>query len=201
MSYLGPIAVLPALVQRGLCSGCKEEPRVFLTPAPAASWRAMAAHASQFVWYRRLFVLFSRCTWLNVLSPLGSKAGGVGALKDKLDTRAALRQARAQRGWTMLRWGVLAWFTLCLALAKGHGLALNGTARALGLSDAMALGRVLGLCTLGAHAFEAVLKMRVLKAAAAWEGGSVVGQVLLTLLYGFPHWVPLEVSLAKSRSR
>ena len=31
------------------------------------NWRAMAAHASQFVWYRRLFVVFSCYTYVNVL--------------------------------------------------------------------------------------------------------------------------------------
>jgi len=34
-----------------------------LNPLPV--WRAMAAHASQFVWYRRLFILFSRYTYVN----------------------------------------------------------------------------------------------------------------------------------------
>ncbi len=35
---------------------------------PVLVWMAMAAHSSQFVWYRRLSVLFSRYTYLNDLS-------------------------------------------------------------------------------------------------------------------------------------
>lgn len=34
------------------------------------SYNAMAAHASQFVWYRKLFVVFSSYTFVNVLSPI-----------------------------------------------------------------------------------------------------------------------------------
>jgi N-acetylglucosaminylphosphatidylinositol deacetylase len=41
--------------------------------APWLSHRAMAAHRSQFVWYRRLFVLFSRYTFFNTLQRIESK--------------------------------------------------------------------------------------------------------------------------------
>jgi N-acetylglucosaminylphosphatidylinositol deacetylase len=34
---------------------------------PSRNWRAMATHRSQFVWYRRLFVVFSRYTYHNRL--------------------------------------------------------------------------------------------------------------------------------------
>ena len=37
---------------------------------PVLVWMAMAAHSSQFVWYRRLSVLFSRYTYLNDLNQL-----------------------------------------------------------------------------------------------------------------------------------
>ncbi|KAL7509588.1 hypothetical protein ACHAXN_010823 [Cyclotella atomus] len=37
---------------------------------PSLAWRAMAAHQSQFVWYRRLSVLFSRYTFINNLVQL-----------------------------------------------------------------------------------------------------------------------------------
>ena len=32
---------------------------------PIDIWRAMAAHHSQFVWYRRLFIMFSRYSYIN----------------------------------------------------------------------------------------------------------------------------------------
>jgi N-acetylglucosaminylphosphatidylinositol deacetylase len=34
---------------------------------PSLNWKAMAAHHSQFVWYRRLFVVFSIYTYVNRL--------------------------------------------------------------------------------------------------------------------------------------
>jgi N-acetylglucosaminylphosphatidylinositol deacetylase len=38
--------------------------------SPVATWRAMAVHRSQFVWYRRLFVVCSRYGYLNTLERL-----------------------------------------------------------------------------------------------------------------------------------
>ena len=38
--------------------------------SPRLSYRAMQAHASQFVWYRRLFVVFSNYTFFNLLLPI-----------------------------------------------------------------------------------------------------------------------------------
>ncbi|PRP74247.1 n-acetylglucosaminyl-phosphatidylinositol de-N-acetylase-like [Planoprotostelium fungivorum] len=35
-----------------------------------SNYKAMSAHASQFVWFRRLFVLFSRYTYINTLQPM-----------------------------------------------------------------------------------------------------------------------------------
>lgn len=39
---------------------------------PWLNWKAMATHESQFVWYRRLFVVFSCYTYVNKLKPLPS---------------------------------------------------------------------------------------------------------------------------------
>ena len=39
---------------------------------PKLVWNAMAAHGTQFVWYRRLSVLFSRYTYTNTLRLIGS---------------------------------------------------------------------------------------------------------------------------------
>ena len=41
--------------------------RVFRWNEPILNWRAMATHESQFVWYRRLFVIFSCYTYINKL--------------------------------------------------------------------------------------------------------------------------------------
>ena len=40
---------------------------VTLNVNPLLSWRAMQLHYSQFVWYRRLFVIFSRYSYINPL--------------------------------------------------------------------------------------------------------------------------------------
>jgi N-acetylglucosaminylphosphatidylinositol deacetylase len=40
---------------------------IFRCHMPALNWRAMATHQSQFVWYRRLFVVFSCYTYANRL--------------------------------------------------------------------------------------------------------------------------------------
>ena len=48
---------------RGTAADCV----VCVSWRPAVVWRCMAAHASQFVWYRRLFVVLSLYTYVNVL--------------------------------------------------------------------------------------------------------------------------------------
>ena len=42
----------------------------FVTPNVARGVEAMSLHVSQFVWYRRLFVLFARYSYVNTLAPL-----------------------------------------------------------------------------------------------------------------------------------
>ena len=42
---------------------------------PWLNWNAMVAHRSQFVWYRRLFVVFSCYTYVNVLRRIQLKKG------------------------------------------------------------------------------------------------------------------------------
>jgi len=43
---------------------------VYRSTNPRLSWKAMATHHSQFVWYRRLFVIFSCYTFVNTLRPI-----------------------------------------------------------------------------------------------------------------------------------
>eukprot|EP00808_Paulinella_micropora_P018055 g55492.t1 len=44
--------------------------RLLLAASPMESHRGMQMHRSQFVWYRRLFVIFSRYAYINVLEHL-----------------------------------------------------------------------------------------------------------------------------------
>jgi N-acetylglucosaminylphosphatidylinositol deacetylase len=48
--------------------------RAYRFHEPLMNWRAMAAHESQFVWYRRLFVIFSCYTYVNKLQPINKQA-------------------------------------------------------------------------------------------------------------------------------
>lgn len=43
---------------------------------PGLNWKAMATHNSQFVWYRRLFVVFSCYTYVNTLKRIERLSGG-----------------------------------------------------------------------------------------------------------------------------
>jgi len=48
----------------------KDQDNYFFAFHPKLTWMAMAAHHSQFVWYRRLSVLFSRYTYINSLDEM-----------------------------------------------------------------------------------------------------------------------------------
>mmetsp|Transcript_2853 Transcript_2853/g.6065 ORF Transcript_2853/g.6065 Transcript_2853/m.6065 type:complete len:328 (+) Transcript_2853:34-1017(+) len=54
---------------RSIGVGCRDNNttgiRVFRMHNPMLNWKAMATHRSQFVWYRRLFVVFSSYTYCN----------------------------------------------------------------------------------------------------------------------------------------
>ncbi len=39
----------------------------FVTPAPLLAARALRRHASQWVWFRALFIVFARCSFVNTL--------------------------------------------------------------------------------------------------------------------------------------
>ncbi|KAF3323142.1 N-acetylglucosaminyl-phosphatidylinositol de-N-acetylase-like isoform X2 [Carex littledalei] len=63
--YSGPASVWPSL----LCysSYQKKEMHLLLNSSPYKSYRAMAQHKSQWVWFRKLFVVFSSYTYVNTL--------------------------------------------------------------------------------------------------------------------------------------
>jgi len=68
--------------------GQDPEMRVALNFQPWQAYSAMLAHASQFVWYRRLFILFSRYTYVNTLvvmspGPGEEVVGGKGGRRAK----------------------------------------------------------------------------------------------------------------------
>ena len=64
--YLGLFDVLTSL----LSDHGGEDHQCMCSFSPWVNYRAMQAHASQFVWYRRLFVIFSRYTFVNNLTKL-----------------------------------------------------------------------------------------------------------------------------------
>ncbi|KAL7434500.1 hypothetical protein ACHAXH_002353 [Discostella pseudostelligera] len=52
---------------------------------PVLVWRAMAAHHSQFVWYRRLSVMFSRYTFMNDLQTMAIDNNWISSVEDDAD--------------------------------------------------------------------------------------------------------------------
>lgn len=55
-AFLGPFALVALLWRRG---------PAFVTVRPWDVWAAMAVHASQFVWFRKAFILLSSYTYVN----------------------------------------------------------------------------------------------------------------------------------------
>jgi hypothetical protein len=67
--FLGPVDVALSLLLQGLDSRHQQQGGegevVVVNSQPWRVYEAMAAHHTQFVWYRRLFVCFSRFTFVN----------------------------------------------------------------------------------------------------------------------------------------
>ena len=61
--FLGPVDIPLSIagVMRCRRASC------YIGGGPSVAWLAMKAHQSQFVWYRRLYVLFSRYVYVNTL--------------------------------------------------------------------------------------------------------------------------------------
>lgn len=76
IKYLGPLAMVFDAVLEMLIGAVTRSPsrRLFAVPDPLNEYwivrRAMAEHASQLTWYRRLYLLFSRYMYINSLREL-----------------------------------------------------------------------------------------------------------------------------------
>ncbi|XP_062227121.1 probable N-acetylglucosaminyl-phosphatidylinositol de-N-acetylase [Phragmites australis] len=63
--YSGPVDIwLSSLISS---SSSKRPIYTLVNSSPSRSYQSMAAHKSQWVWYRRLFVMFSSYTYINML--------------------------------------------------------------------------------------------------------------------------------------
>lgn len=67
--YLLPLSMLAELLA-ACAPGGGPHHLLFLNLRPAVTWRCMRCHRSQFVWFRKLFVLFSSLGYLNALRRL-----------------------------------------------------------------------------------------------------------------------------------
>ncbi|KAL0486020.1 N-acetylglucosaminyl-phosphatidylinositol deacetylase [Acrasis kona] len=61
--YIGVFDIL-------LCPVLDQNNLIFFSPNPVVSYRAMEAHYSQFVWFRKLFVFFSKYAYTNTLNKI-----------------------------------------------------------------------------------------------------------------------------------
>ncbi|XP_031493553.1 uncharacterized protein LOC116259782 isoform X2 [Nymphaea colorata] len=68
--YCGPVDVWWSIFESYFCQ--KEEICFLPNKSPCLSANAMAQHSSQWVWFRRLFVVFSRYTYMNTLRKIRS---------------------------------------------------------------------------------------------------------------------------------
>ena len=76
--FTGVLAVLPFAALTWLAH-CGVNVSVVTTSVnPGVNWRAMAAHASQFIWFRRLFLAFSCYTYINCLRQVDIACADVG---------------------------------------------------------------------------------------------------------------------------
>jgi N-acetylglucosaminylphosphatidylinositol deacetylase len=60
---------------------------VYRLHQPWINWNAMQSHASQFVWYRRLFVIFGSYTYVNVLNRIETMITHPQPLKQQQDEK------------------------------------------------------------------------------------------------------------------
>ena len=71
-SFFTPKTIPASLNNDRLSTSCKNKKhtntRFYRMNNPGLNWKAMATHRSQFVWYRRLFVVFSCYTYYNILT-------------------------------------------------------------------------------------------------------------------------------------
>lgn len=65
--YSGPVDIW---LSSTLSSSSKQPTYTLVNNSPSRSFEAMASHKSQWVWFRRLFVLFSSYTYINVLQKI-----------------------------------------------------------------------------------------------------------------------------------
>ena len=87
--YLGPLDALCSALEEHSASRLEWSPdgmsQFYLLVDPSSlsamrrSYAAMQAHSSQFVWFRRLFVIFSRYTFINTLVRIEATSGAASA--------------------------------------------------------------------------------------------------------------------------
>ena len=74
--YIIPFDVIILLLKdlvTVICSCCRSKRRdshLFVMLRPWRNWKCMATHHSQFVWFRKLFVFFSRYTFINEINQI-----------------------------------------------------------------------------------------------------------------------------------
>jgi N-acetylglucosaminylphosphatidylinositol deacetylase len=72
--YILPLDLLVSLIasslQQVLTNNTNDKTLCCIGGGPFAAWPALRAHQSQFVWFRKLFTLFSSYIYINTLIPV-----------------------------------------------------------------------------------------------------------------------------------
>lgn len=68
LKFIGPFGILLALIARMI----RPQTLCCIGGGPLLGWECLAAHHSQFVWYRKLFMTCSQYLYVNTLIPANS---------------------------------------------------------------------------------------------------------------------------------
>jgi N-acetylglucosaminylphosphatidylinositol deacetylase len=68
--YIFPLDLLLSLISASLSKLTNDSKLCCIGGGPLTAWAALRAHHSQFVWFRKLFILFSSYIYINTLIPV-----------------------------------------------------------------------------------------------------------------------------------
>ncbi len=83
MMDIMPIGALRSLSNQYVTVGSTVYSPVNIVAGMCTIWAAMGAHASQLLWYRRIFIVLSSYSYINVLEPATASDAGAFGLREE----------------------------------------------------------------------------------------------------------------------